>query len=149
MRELQPFDDSLIEDLAETLYYAGDYAQVITLLKGDAENVQSLRLKTAYALALAETGKKAEALPLLQAIMERHKSAVHPRIWFAKAKILLDTDQQIAEASLLLNRFVKSMETPNATEIDGWDPYRSMEMVPNAQKLISEIPRLPVRESHG
>jgi tetratricopeptide (TPR) repeat protein len=140
-----PFDVETRESLLETEIYFAEMANVVTSARRDPEAVLNARERTALAVALFETGAEAEALPLLQALVESEKTTSgSPILLYTLGRLFSGRSGGSGEAVSYLERFLSLAARPENTLIDGWDPYRCAEKLEPAHKLLASLKVKPV-----
>lgn len=146
LTETHPLDFSQWDDWLESLIYRRQFATVTSEVKRRGEELISLRQRAALGIALVEQKEDALALPILQGLVARDKSAyVHPIVWWGLAQIFSRRPASQSEALLTVEKFVSVLKRPEAALIDGLDPYRSDEAKESAEKLLAELKAHTVR----
>jgi tetratricopeptide (TPR) repeat protein len=135
-----PYDREVIENLVDAELYFKQYARVVEILTNAPEVSATLSGKTALALALAEVGQSAEALPLMQSIIEQQKQSGFPAVLlFAVGKILSDRVDSSVEAMNYLDRFLGAASNRDAASLAGWDPYHYAQKIDSAKVLLARL----------
>ncbi len=140
--QLNPLNESLLEELYEAGIYFGEAKRVLESHRQEWLIFGSSRYRTAYSVGLVEAGKNAEALPILQALVEKERfTSVHPIVFFMMAKVLSQKGNFHSGARYYLEKFLAASGRPERCAIDGWDPYKTTERVEDAKRLLSILNR--------
>jgi len=146
LNELHPLDFSQWDDWLEALYFNRDYDQLVKQVRARGGEPISFRQRVAYGLALVESESFTEAIPLLQGAVTKDR-LVHPMVWYGLGKAFSERSGALTEATLSLERFIAVLKQPEASLIEGWDPYRAEEMKEPALKLLLELKKRMTRSS--
>jgi tetratricopeptide (TPR) repeat protein len=145
--ENDPFDPDVVGDMTDAFTYRSQYPKVIELFQSNPELLSSVRNRTAYAVAMAESGSVSTAVPLLQTLVEKGKSnAIAPILWFELGSVLAKRRDTTAEATNYLEQFIRSVPTSlvgiSSSGPSGeasWDPYRTGERRSEAERLLASL----------
>lgn len=119
-----PWDPVNRAELAEAHLYFRDYAAALELAR-TADDPGSLRWREITAIALADSGDTAAALPLLRALTSG-RTPVRPAVYATQAA-LAQAEQRADEARRLWARFAAASGKGVS---EAWDPYRTAERRP-------------------
>ena len=143
--ENDPFDPEAAADMSDSYSYRSQYPKVIELFQNSPDLLSSIRNRTAYAVALAESGAVGSAVPLLQGLVEKGKAnSIAPILWFELGSVLSKRPDTTAEATNYLEQFIRSVPptsliSPAAGGDSTWDPYRTGERRPEAERLLAVL----------
>jgi len=136
-----PFSLDALEAVMEAHIYFGQFEKVLTTtLLWKEEGLRSPKARTAFALALLETGNLSGARAWAQPLLDRDRSeSLPPIVYFLMGKILVSQAGMTVEATGYLERFLSSVEITRRTETGVWDPYRTTSRAEEAKKLLTEL----------
>lgn len=138
-QDLILFNSNLIDNFLEGAYYFKDYSNILNWLELHSTSPISPRQRIAIAMAYLEKGEfqKAETL-FYQLVSDLGPGPNHPIIWYGLGRAL--SNRPVSRLKMQYwEKFIKSAAEPGALILDGWDPYRTIEKVTEANKWLTEL----------
>lgn len=132
------------ESLLEAQYYFKDYGDMVTWFELQVKSTLSPRQRLASGMALIEKGQEKEGAFLLSQLHDSGKrSPVFPILWYGLGRVLIKQPATIGAGVQYLERFLSATGQVDTLSIDGWDPYRSLEKVPEVKAWLADIKQIP------
>jgi thioredoxin-like negative regulator of GroEL len=129
LHQINPFDESVLTSLVESLLFLGKPAAVVSALKPNRHGGMLTEQRLAYAAALFETGEREQARMILHALARSApRDKIHPAVWYYLS--LSENWKGPVKNWRVLRAYKDAMEK-SAKE---WNPYR----LPTYDQLLAK-----------